>query len=168
MLPKKIAAQKIITEMRISSQKRKNFADEIMKIMDDLDLESFYFASPPDEKPFLFEIALRMDRKRFVPDFALTDFLEKEFKNCATIMQDFGNLVSLAEMELSYLSNLYLYSCFSTWSGNVLLERTIDGKLNNKINVDVVASALGKKYEGRCTPSVDPGSWEENLHADKI
>ena len=83
--------------------------------MEEKNLTHFYFASPPDEKPFLKEISSGMTDKKFIGDNMLVDFLEKEFQNCTRIMDDFDDLISLAEMELSYLSNLFVYSCFSTW-----------------------------------------------------
>ncbi|CBY08169.1 unnamed protein product [Oikopleura dioica] len=115
MMHKKEEAKTMIENLKSSKKQMKNFSLEISKIMDEKNMTYFYFASPPDEKTFLKEIALGVSYKKFIDDNLLAEFLKKEFQNCTKIMDDFGDLVSLAEMELSYLSNLFVYSCFSTW-----------------------------------------------------
>ena len=38
-----------------------------------------------------------------------------QFKNRPQIMEDYADLLSLVEMELSFLSSFFVYSCYSTW-----------------------------------------------------
>jgi len=115
MMPKKLEAKTMIENLKSSEKLKKKFSLEISKIMNEKNLTYFYFASPPDEKKFLKEISSEISEKNFIDDNLLVNFLKNEFQNCTKIMDDFGDLISLAEMELSYLSNLFVFSCFSTW-----------------------------------------------------
>lgn len=45
---------------------------------------------------------------------------------------------SLLSQELSFLSDTFIYSTMSTWSRNVLVERTTSAVLSNKLNLDFV------------------------------
>ena len=79
---KKIEAKTFIEKLKSSKKLKKQFSLEISKIMEEKNLTYFYFASPPDEKPFLKEISSGITDKKFIGDNLLVDFLKKEFHNC--------------------------------------------------------------------------------------
>ena len=74
--------------------------------------------------------------------------------------------ISLVEQELAFLSDFFLFSTPSTWSMNVLLERTIAGRDDNLLNIDFEVekeekceTRLGDKGEFGVLPFVSfPGS----------
>jgi hypothetical protein len=49
---------------------------------------------------------------------------------------------SLLSQELSYLSDLFIYSELSSWSGNVHMERFTDGKSENYSNIYLAISSI--------------------------
>ena len=117
-LPKKKEAMSLIRKIKDSEEGTRNLAVELSKIMERRNLTAVYFASPPDEKPFLKKLADKMPGRREIESKMLEDFLGREFgnsQNCAEIMEYFGDLLSLVEMELSFLASTFVYSCYSTW-----------------------------------------------------
>ena len=61
------------------------------------------------------EYSVSDDGVKEIEDSMLNNFLERELAKCDVIMSDFEGLLSLVEMELSFLSSKFVYSCFSTW-----------------------------------------------------
>jgi hypothetical protein len=154
-LPKKTEAMDLIKSVKESDELTQKLALELSNVIKSK--SAVYFASLPAEKQFIRKLFTKIyesdDGIKEIKDSLLVSFLKREFAECAAIMEDFEGLLSLVEMELCFLSSTFVYSCFSTWSSNVLIERQIAGLTNNLNNVDLMAKANGKNYTGKCFPS---------------
>lgn len=115
-LPKKKEAMSLIKSVHESEKRTRELAFQLSKIMQSRNTRSIYFASPPSEKPFLQKLLRELNgTKKPIESKMLESFLKREFSKCDEILRDFDDLLSLVEMELSFLSSTFIYSCFSTW-----------------------------------------------------
>lgn len=49
---------------------------------------------------------------------------------------DFDSEISLVEQEICFLSDFFMFSTYSSWSTNIVLERIIDGRKDNQMNIE--------------------------------
>ena len=114
-LPKKREAMALIKEIKETTFALESFALELSSLIEEKNISYVYFACPPGEKEFLKSVSDKMVNLKIIDDNKLADFLKLQFKNTPEIMEDYDDLLSLVEMELSFLSSYFVYSCYSTW-----------------------------------------------------
>ena len=114
-LPKKFEAMALIKELKEKALGVDSFALELSSLIEEKNISYVYFACPPGEKEFMKSVSDKMEQLKIIDDNKLADFLKLQFKNRPQIMEDYADLLSLVEMELSFLSSFFVYSCYSTW-----------------------------------------------------
>ena len=89
--------------------------------------------SPPSDQEFVSNLKKILSSVKVITDSEIQESMK---------INDFEELLpfefSLLSQELSYLSDLFIYSELSSWSGNVRMERFTDGRTENYSNIEMV------------------------------
>ena len=89
--------------------------------------------SPPSDQEFVSNLKKILSSVKVITDSEIQESMK---------INDFEKLLpfefSLLSQELSYLSDLFIYSELSSWSGNVRMERFTDGRTENYSNIEMV------------------------------
>jgi hypothetical protein len=87
--------------------------------------------SPPSDSAFLDELRSQMENIKIYTEKEIIEFFKSDLDKI-----DADSEVSLLEQEICLLSDFFLYSVYSTWSSNILLERMIVGHNDFLKNID--------------------------------
>ena len=114
-VPKKFEAMELIKKLKENALSVQTFALELSSLIEEKNISHVYLACPPGEKEFMKSVSDKLAKVKIIDDNKLADFLKLQFKNRPEIMEDYADLLSLVEMELSFLSSFFVYSCYSSW-----------------------------------------------------
>ena len=103
------------------------------KILDEQKISVLFIFSPPSDQEFAWILRESLFPLKVVTDDEILTFMKK---------RRFDELLpfeySLLCQELAFLSNSFFYSIMSSWSRNVVVERSVEGRNFNYPNLDLV------------------------------
>ncbi|CAG5109659.1 Oidioi.mRNA.OKI2018_I69.chr2.g4174.t1.cds [Oikopleura dioica] len=146
---KKNSSMKFIDQIRNDPRL---LAKRLSMISEENAIEYIYFASPRNDWPFIKKITAGLRGVEFVKASSLETFVKKTVFSCPDFCGNFDDYFSQIEQELARLSDIFIYSCFSSWSSNVLIDRLIDGKNENYNNIQIIAEINEENYSSSCLP----------------
>lgn len=93
--------------------------------------------SPPSDREFVNDLKNSLSPLKVITDAEIEESMkENSFEELLPFE------FSLLSQELSYLSDLFIYSEISSWSGNVHMERFTDGRSENYSNIYLAMSSI--------------------------
>ena len=96
--------------------------------------------SPPSDQEFVNDLKNSLSPLKVITDAEIEESLrENSFEELLPFE------FSLLSQEMSYLSDLFIYSELSSWSGNVHMERFTDGRSENYSNIYLAMSSINNK-----------------------
>jgi len=145
--------QKAPSQMRSNIRYiRKNpnlLCQAITKLLKEMNITNLLIFSPPSDQEFVSHF-----KKSLSPLIVITDaeFQESMENNGFEELLPFE--FSLVSQELSYLSDLFIWSEISSWSGNVHMERYTDGKIENYSNIGLTVPLIFESVQNMMKASI--------------